>query len=323
MYKLNNNSIDSKIRPLVDAKWLRDVPHHRQPNYFDTPYFRLSHAFIKETFLDSLSYEAKEDDLFIATYPKNGTTWTQQIVYLIQHQAQPPDSFDHLYSNSVFLEMKGKEAIKRIQPPGSIKVHLPLELTPWNDKAKYIVVIRNPKDALVSYFHHHVGMDIYYDFKDGSFDDFFNMWIGGQCEFGDYYHFVNSWLSMKHLDNVFFITYEFMKEFPGEAICQIADFMDSEKYGKVIREDKELLQSIITHSSVSAMKKRFSKALQEQSSTQFEFIRKGVVNDWKNLMSEEQNILITKRFKEEAAKNPLLMNLWHDYSWLNDSIAQK
>ena len=101
---------------MVDAKWIKEVPEERRPCYYDTPYFKMSKAFEKQVFLTSLTYEAKEGDLFIATYPKNGTTWTQNIVHLIHHQGKPPETFDDLWKDSVFLEMKGKEAVETINP---------------------------------------------------------------------------------------------------------------------------------------------------------------------------------------------------------------
>ena len=178
---------------------------------------------------------------------------------------------------------------------------------------------------MVSYYHHHKHFIQFYEFEHGRFDDFFDMWLGGQAEFGDYYHFVNSWLAKGHLPNVFIITYEYMKEFPADAILQMADFMDEEKYGKRLRQDEKLLQSITHLSSVPAMKKQFHTPSEADPSANLShgLIRKGVVNDWKNLMSEEQNQLVNQRFKEEAEKNPLLMKLWHDYSWLNDPLGAK
>lgn len=148
----SNDKFESK----VDTKWIKHVPDDRKPDYYETKYFKLSKIFDKEIFLNSLTYKAKDGDLFIATSPKNGTTWMQNIVHLIHNNGNMADSFANLWENNVFLEMFGKEAVESIQQPGSIKVHLPFELTPWNDNAKYIVVIRNPKDSVVSYYHHHV-----------------------------------------------------------------------------------------------------------------------------------------------------------------------
>lgn len=163
-------------------------------------------------------------------------------------------------------------------------------------------------------------MNKIYSFTDGKFDDFFNLWIAGQAEFGDYFHFVNSWLAKKHLPNVFIITYEFMKNNQLEAIRKVAHFMD-EKYGKMIDQDDQLLQKIAKNSSVTAMKTKYDDPMESQTSTGFILIRKGQINDWKSIMTEEENQLISQRFREEAKKAPYLMQLWDDYSWLNDKVS--
>ena len=310
---MNSTSAD------VPSKWIREVPQDRQPVCVDTKYFKLSSAFEIETFEQALTYKPKKGDVFVTTYPKNGTTWMQQIVYLIQHDAIPPETFEDLYANSVFLEMFGLQGLQSMEPPGSIKIHLAAELAPDSDDAKYIVVVRNPKDACTSYYHHTRGLDKFYQFK-GDLNDFFDLFIGGQVEFGDYFHFINSWLTKKDQPNVMFITYEFMKKKPADAIRKVAYFMD-EKYGHRVDTDQKYLRDILHHSSVSEMKRRY-RYFSGGTSTGFSLVRKGQVNDWKGQLTREQSESISQRFKEEAEKNPLLTTVWDDYSWLDDDSSK-
>ena len=53
-------------------------------------------------------YPLSPDDLYIVTYPKSGTTWTQQIVALIQSGGEKNKS--PLTSIVPWLELIGKEA---------------------------------------------------------------------------------------------------------------------------------------------------------------------------------------------------------------------
>lgn len=305
----------------VDAKWIREVPRERWPSFHDIGPFYVSTARKKENFFDALSFQAQPSDLFISTYPKNGTTWTQQIIYLIQHDAKSPKSREEFYANSVYLEMAGKKAAEAIVKPGCVKVHVPQYLTPWNDQAKYIIVVRNPKDVAVSYYYHTKGKTAF-QFANGSFDDFFDLFMAGFVEYGDYFHFVNSWLDKSHLPNVFIITYEYMKSNIKEAIAKIAHFMDSDLYGKRVDTEPDFVEEIINKSTFDFMKATYNEGFSAVRSNEgFNFFRKGVVNDWKSMMSDEQNKRITQRFVEEGAKNPKLMSLWHDYSWLHDQVT--
>ena len=47
-----------------------------------------------------------------------------------------------------------------------------------------------------------------------------------------------------------------------------------------------------------------------------EFVRKGQVDDWKNLMTRDQSERMSERFREAVKQHPDLMNIWDDYSWL-------
>ncbi|GFR12855.1 sulfotransferase family cytosolic 1B member 1, partial [Trichonephila clavata] len=110
--------------------------------------------FSAEAFRSAVRYKPRPDDVFIVTYPKCGTTWTQHTVSLIFSHGEPTMSGTDFFSAAPFLEMTGAEAAEKMPRPGAIKVHLPFHLTPWSEKAKYLYVTRNPKDCSVSYYHH-------------------------------------------------------------------------------------------------------------------------------------------------------------------------
>lgn len=98
------------------------------------------------------------DDIVVATYPKCGTTWMQQIVSLLIHQSPVPRTLPH---QAAWLEMRHltthAEALAAIEAepsPRSIKCHMPLDGIPYFDEVRYIHVARDGRDACMSYHNH-------------------------------------------------------------------------------------------------------------------------------------------------------------------------
>ncbi|XP_035222151.1 sulfotransferase 1C2A-like [Stegodyphus dumicola] len=229
--------------------------------------------------------------------------------------------------------------------PNAIKFHLPYHLTPKSDKAKYIYVARNPKDCCVSYFHHMKNIPGH-GFS-GTFDDFFELFISGNIDYGDYFDHVLGWYAHRKDSNVLFLTYEQMKEDTSGAILKMASFIDDSLYAEPLRNDPEILNNILKFSSFDYMKNKVNKSMEELTSmtkeeimnsslpsqlkklfTSFDrpkpekiqrkkdensgFVRKGIIGDWKNYFSEEQNRRMDEKFAEKTKRTDL-DNLWKNY----------
>ena len=48
-------------------------------------------------------------------------------------------------------------------------------------RTKIVLILRNPKDVSVSYYHHHSGINLY-DYQ-GKFEDYLSMFMKGECKF--------------------------------------------------------------------------------------------------------------------------------------------
>ncbi len=132
----------------------------------------------------------------MVTYPKCRTTWVQQIMCLIKNNGIPHKSGEQFIFKS-FIDFREKDFLNyRI-----IKSHLVLELIPYNKFAKYLYVIRNPKDVCVSFYDHTKGRGQYQWTKHFHY---FNIWIEREIAYGDYFEHILSFWSHKFDDNLIF-----------------------------------------------------------------------------------------------------------------------
>ena len=125
------------------------------------------------------------------------------------------------------------ELLKEIlaQPsPRKFRCHLPFSFMRRqvvDDKARFIIVMRNPKDTLVSFYHFYRSSSPFGKFP-GTWDEFFEIMKQKRLSFGDVIDHYQGWWEQRHLSNVLIVKYEDMKKDLCGAIRQVAKFCDQE-----------------------------------------------------------------------------------------------
>ncbi|KAH6926189.1 hypothetical protein HPB50_015801 [Hyalomma asiaticum] len=303
----------------------------------DVDGYWIHNFFHEDNIRSALAYKPRQGDLFLVTYPKCGTTWTQYIILSILTDGNPPKTVVDFELASPFMEMMGAELAERAERPGLLKTHLPFSLQPYSAHAKYIYVTRNPYDVCVSYYYHMKGITA--KKFDGSFQRFLKLFIGGKLSCGDYFDHLLSWYEHRNDPNVLFFTYEQMKKDTDLWILKIADFM-GDKHGKKLREDPTLLRKVIDTSSLKNMQGIFNEQMptlikdllslgpdravkslevyremfahhNEPLHSEHGFIRKGIVGDWKAHFTNEQ-IEDMKAWIARKTAGCDVMDLWKD-----------
>ncbi|CAN7978453.1 unnamed protein product [Ixodes persulcatus] len=295
-------------------------------------------AFSEQTIHSALGYKPVPEDVFIVSYPKCGTTWMQHLVYNIFNGRAPPTNLMDVWREMPFLELQGAESLKEMPRPGAIKTHMPFHLQPFSTDAKYIYICRNPYDCCVSFFYHTKNIPAY-QFQDGTFDEFFELFLEGKVDFGDYFDHLLSWYAHRRDHNVFFLTYEDLKKDTRAWVLQIAEFL-GEEHGRKLRADHGILDAILNRTSLKTMKedvnisitKSYVKLedLSEDKKPEWfklttqaigteaanepitrDFVRRGAIGDWKDHFSADQ----VKRLQKWIAlktRGSDVMDLWKD-----------
>ncbi|XP_060950371.1 sulfotransferase 1C2 [Limanda limanda] len=268
--------------------------------------------YIANNFDSIQAFRPDPSDIFIATYPKAGTTWTQEIVDLLLHNGdaefckRAPTPV-----RSPFLEIfspppipSGLELLSKMDPPRIIKTHLPFQLVPtgfWESKCKTIYVARNAKDNVVSYFHFDK-MNLTQP-EPGPWDGYVNKFIRGELSWGSWYDHVKGYWAEREKRNILYLFFEDIKENPRREIERIMRYLD-------LSVSDEVIGQIVELTSFKSMKANPMTNYSCVPASVFDysvssFMRKGEVGDWKNHFTPEQS----KMFEEDYEKQMKDVNI--------------
>src|SRR5258706_7633543 len=114
--------------------------------------------FVSQADMDFIEKEfvVKDDDVFVVTYPRSGTTWTEQIVHLLVNDGEQGEQ--RLTDAVPWLETLPHrpngmlEFLKTMPRRRLFTSHLPYPLMPHlnNTTAKLVYVAGNPKHVAIS-----------------------------------------------------------------------------------------------------------------------------------------------------------------------------
>ena len=198
-------------------------------------------------------YHPTEHDVFAATFLKSGTNGMMQMAQQIAHYGAA--EFKHIHDVAPWPDDLMHKAIlltnpgPQMQSPTGlriIKTHLEAHYVPYDERAKYITVIRDPKEVFVSSYHFIGGILGILDHS--TLSDWSDLFLGHQATLGAFWavHTASFW-AWRARPNVLVMTYQEMKKDSRQAIERVADLM-------AVSLTAVQFEEVVTRSSFAYMK---------------------------------------------------------------------
>lgn len=253
-------------------------------------------------------YIPDEGDIFVSTFSKSGTNWMMQIAHQIAWQGE--GEFENIHDVVCWPDVPGKRServstplrsdlLKTLSPTGMrvIKTHLASQYVPYSEKAKYLIVVRDPKEVFVSSYPFVKGVA-------GPLMPSVDVWLKlfftqeWPMNFGNTWaqHTAGYW-AMKDRPNVLVLSYSKLKHDPETGIREVAKTLE-------VDLSEEQLAKVVEKSSFNYMKKINRKFAPSDTSSLpwakgFTMIREGKTGNSSELISPEQQRLIDEHFMQE------------------------
>jgi len=255
-----------------------------------------------ESFAKAAAYDPKPEDIFVVTQMKCGTTWMQHVVYEVLHRGGGDivASGRAMYALSPWLEGRKSVPIEASHPVGAerpsriIKTHMPRQLLPFSEDAKYVYVARHPVSCFASCI----------DFVDTNvggmspdlpaFVEWYTspdlMWWGTWTD-----HVKGWWDTAQRERNVLFVYFEDMKQDLASTVRQVAAFL-----GVAPLTDEEVAQVVhkCSFAYMQAHQDNFEMHPPHILQTNAELFVSGTADRYKNVPEE-----IRKAVAQRVAKD--------------------
>ncbi|XP_077998706.1 sulfotransferase 1E1-like [Glandiceps talaboti] len=283
-------------------------------NYWVRGYY-CPNDFVKEKVEKFASEEVltyKEGDVIVNGFMKSGTTWLSHVV-MNMYDDWGVCKLDGVCDASCLEWTVVRPDIESIRPawrkalaeqidampsPRLFRSHFPYEVmrpqTGFKErKVKVIYIARNPKDLCVSWYY--FGQEfVKGTWAAANWDETVPQFVEGKVYAGPYHKHLIAWRKLGEDDNVLHVTYEEMKADIAAAIRKIAEFL-----GRPLKEEK--IQQVVETTSFDSMKSAGTKVAQSQEVKNF--MRKGIIGDWKSYFTVAQNEYFDREVNDTLKEN--------------------
>jgi hypothetical protein len=257
------------------------------------------------------AYTPTSHDVFVIAHVKSGTNWMMQIAHQLAFHGNA--EYEHIHSVVAWPDVAMMGPMNHyaipIEDPSVwmaspdqkrvIKTHFDFDWLPYSPEARYIIVIRDPKDVFVSSYFFFVknGPFSFSKFSAATWLEVFltsgiGIWSSWPVNTAGYW-------SARHKPNVLIVPFKAMKRDLRGTVQKVADFMG-------VHATDEIIDRVCEKASFDYMKKIDDKfrawELIPWKSTAAPMMRKGTQSSSSELLSPEQQERIDRHFMAELER---------------------
>lgn len=241
-------------------------------------------------------YRPTEKDVFAAVFGKSGTNWMMQIAIQIAHRGHA--EFDHIHQLVPWPDAALKLPLELTDPGPSersptglrvIKTHNDAAFIPYDEKATYLTILRDPKEVVVSGYYFICGiLDLLSHIDMNTWFESCLQESGGLIEAWSVH--ADSFWRWKDRPNVLVLSYPEVKAEPRRCIEQVAETMGVQLSGEELDRVIERSRFDYMHrheSKFAPPKPRFSRAKDRPR-----MVRRGQTGQSEEALSQSQQVAI-------------------------------
>ena len=233
--------------------------------------------------------EVLADDAFVVSYPKSGNSWVRFLIAHLVAEGRPVD-FSSVQEIVPGIDRLSANKLRSLTRPRLLKSHEYFDPR----YAKLVYLVRDPRDVVVSYYHHHLRSRL---ISDGyPMEQYVARFLAGRLDpYGSWHEHVGSWLGARQRDPGFLLMrYEDLSAAPQRELRRIAAFLG-------LDASDAALELACERSSFEAMRKleRFQAETAGTLSpdrVQRPFVRSGTVGGWRRELPPALAARITARW---------------------------
>ncbi|KAG4190913.1 hypothetical protein ERO13_A07G059000v2 [Gossypium hirsutum] len=252
-------------------------------------------------------FKPRPTDIFLASFPKSGTTWLKALIFAIVNRTRygfadhpllttgPHDCFPFLYAH-LYEKDRSRFDLDGFPSPRLLSSHIPYASLPNsmtdNQSYRFIYICRDPKDVLVStwLFMNKLRPK---ELAPLSLEEAFELFCQGISPYGPFWdHVLGYWrASLETPEKILFLKYEELKKEPFVIVKSLGEFLgypfSLEEESKGVVEEIVKLCSFENLSNLEVNRTSVQKFSKGATVDNRHFFREGKVGDWRNYLTAE------------------------------------